>query len=393
MFFFFPLRDEFRVKRFPFVVLSIIIVNVLVFLLNAGNSDYQGLVMKYGFIPSNFSVRTLFTSMFLHGSRMHLAFNMWYLWLLGNNIEDRWNKLPFLLFYLSAGIFSMLLYSALVPGEAAGIPTIGASGAIAGVLGAYAVLFPKSRITFKYFVWLFIFFIRFGEFKLYAAVWLLLWFVQQAFSTFLVARGITISSVAFGAHFAGFLFGVVIGLGTKLYREARFRENVRLGENVLYNLLGSRNYVTRTMEEYGEIETAKSIIISNLERNRDLASRHYGDIIEKYPEIVLPEKAQYAVAETLYRSGEKEKAYIAFRNFILSFNFSKLADNALLAIGKILMEKEDYQKARYAFLQIVLFYPYSDTYEEAKYYLEKHLPEISFRNSMEGQDEKLNGPF
>jgi hypothetical protein len=57
------------------------------------------------------------------------------------------------------------------------------------------------------------------------------------------------------------------------------------------------------------------------------------------------------------------------------------------------MEKEDYQKARYAFLQIVLFYPYSDTYEEAKYYLEKHLPEISFRNSMEGQDEKLNGPF
>lgn len=378
MFFFFPLRDEFRVKKFPVVVLSLIILNVLIFLFNAANPEYGKVVLKYGFIPSDFSVTTLFTSMFLHGSIMHLGFNMWYLWLFGNNIEDRWGRMPFLFFYLSAGVFSMLLYSALVPESMADIPTIGASGAIAGVLGAYAVLFPKSRITFKYFLWVFLFIIRFGEFKIYALAWLAFWFLQQAFLTLLSARGITASSVAFGAHFAGFLCGLVIGLGTKLYREARFKENILMGENVLFNLLGSKEYRQRTFDEYGEIEKEKGLILSEIEEERALASKRYASLIEKYPEVTLPEKAQYRVAESLYMQGEKGKAFDAYKNFALNYTFSKLADNALLAIGKILMEKEDYQKAKYAFLQIVLFYPYSDVYEEAKYYLEQELPRRTF---------------
>ncbi|HNS32434.1 MAG TPA: rhomboid family intramembrane serine protease [bacterium] len=382
MFFFFPLRDEYRVKKFPVLVLTIIIINVAIFLLHVANPEYDKVLLKYGFIPSDFSVTTLFTSMFLHGGIMHLAFNMWYLWLFGNNIEDRWGRIPFILFYLSAGIFSMLLYSALIPEQAAGIPTIGASGAIAGVLGAYAILFPKSRITFKYFIWIFLFIIRFGEFRLYAVAWLAFWFVQQSFSTLLAARGITASSVAFGAHFAGFLYGAVIGLGTRLYREAKFRENVQLGKNVLFNLLGSKQHPIRNMEEYGKIEHAKSLILSEIDEDRLLASKYYGEITEKYPEVTLPEKIQYAIADSLYRQGERDKAYLAYKNFVLNYPLSKLADNALLAIGKILVEKKDYQKAKYAFLQVVLFYPYSDCYEESKYYLEKQLPRLSFENTL-----------
>jgi len=136
MFFFFPLRDEYGVKRFPFVISAIIVANVFLFLLHVTGPDYESVVMKYGFIPDHFSATTLFTSMFLHGGLMHLGFNMWYLWLFGNNIEDRWGIPLFLLFYLSAGIFSMLLYSALIPEKLGNIPAIGASGAISAVLGA-----------------------------------------------------------------------------------------------------------------------------------------------------------------------------------------------------------------------------------------------------------------
>ncbi len=382
MFFFFPLRDEFRVKKFPIIAALFIIINVALFLLHASGGRYEEIIMKYGFIPSRFSLLTLITSMFLHGGILHVGFNMWYLWLLGNNIEDRWGRLPFLLFYLSAGIFSMLLYSAMVPDSMRGTPTIGASGAISAILGAYAVLFPRSRITFKYFLWLFIFIIKFGEFKLYAAVWLAFWFLQQAFSAMLTAKGVTAGSVAFGAHFAGFVYGVVIGLGTKLYREAKFRENVQLGENVLFNLLGGRRFVQRTMEESGEIERGREKITNAFYSDRTLAARYYAELAGKYPETVMDEKIQYAIAVSLDERGEKEAAFTAFKNFVLNYPLSKLADNALLAIGKIFIERGDYAKAGSAFMQIVVFYPYSDVYEEAKYYLDRKLPEfLSSRNA------------
>ncbi|MBN1445722.1 MAG: rhomboid family intramembrane serine protease [Candidatus Omnitrophica bacterium] len=376
MFFFFPLRDEYRVKRFPVIAASLIIINVALFLLHASGGRYEEIIMKYGFIPSRFSLLTLITSMFLHGGILHVGFNMWYLWLLGNNIEDRWGRMPFLLFYVSAGIFSMLLYSALVPETIKNIPTIGASGAIAAILGAYAVLFPRSRITFKYFLWLFIFIIRFGEFKLYAAVWLAFWFFQQAFSTMLTAKGITAGSVAFGAHFAGFVYGAVIGLGTKLYREAKFRENVQLGENVLFNLLGGRHFIPRSMEESGEIERGREKITNFFSSDKNLAAKYYSELAGKYPEAVMDEKIQYGIAVVLDERGEKDAAFAAFKNFVLNYPLSKLADKALLAIGKFFMEKGEYRKAGSAFMQIAVFYPYSEVYEEAKYYLDKKLPEL-----------------
>jgi len=371
MFFFFPLRDEYGVKRFPFVISAIIVANVFLFLLHVTGPDYESVVMKYGFIPDHFSATTLFTSMFLHGGLMHLGFNMWYLWLFGNNIEDRWGIPLFLLFYLSAGIFSMLLYSALIPEKLGNIPAIGASGAISAVLGAYAVLFPKARITFKYLVWLFIFFIKFGEFKLYAYFWLAVWFVQQGLSTFMVATERAADSVAFGAHFAGFLYGLVIGLGTKLYREVKFRENVQLGENVLFRALGGKQFKQRTIEEYGEIEKFKMEILKafKLDNIRDAASR-YAELVRKYPEVSMDERTQYRIADVLEGWKDFPAAFNAYKNFILNYPFSKLADNALLSTGKILLETGDAEKARYAFLQIVLFYPYSDVYEEAKYYLD-----------------------
>lgn len=369
MFFVFPVRDEYGVKRFPFIVTSLIAANAIVFFFLGTKPEYETIVKQYGFTPSvPFSI-TLFTSMFLHGGILHLGFNMWYLWLFGDNIEDRWGHILFLLFYLSGGVFSALLYSVLIPEIMRNVPAIGASGAISAVLGAYAVLFPKSAITFKYFAFAII--ARFGEFELYAWVWLFLWFIQQVISTVLMGKGITTASVAFGAHFAGFIYGMIIGTGTKLYREAKYRENVEMGKNMLLQILGEKQSIKRTIEEYGDIEQMKTKIMEAMaEENKYTASEYYAELIRKYPEVVLPEKLQYEIAQIFENRKLLFQAATAYKNFIINYPFSKLADNALLAIGKVFKQIGEEEKARYSFMQIVLFYPYSDVYEEAKHLLQ-----------------------
>jgi len=314
--------------------------------------------------------------MFLHGGLFHLGFNMWYLWLLGDNVEDRWGRINFLFFYLLSGIFAGILYSWLIPEKFINIPVIGASGAISGILGAYAILFPKSRITFKYFIWAFIIFVRWGEFEIYSYVWLFFWFFIQGLNTLFVSLYKVQSQVAYSAHFGGFLFGAIIGLGTKLYREAKYRENVKLGENMLLQLLGSTEKVLYNIEETAEIEKIKEKIKNTIYEDRYFGTQIYKKGIEKYPDLCMDEKIQYEIADSFYRQGDYTSALIAYRNFILNYPLSKLADNALLNFGKICLLSGDYEKAKQAFLQIVIFYPYSDVYEESKYYLEKELPKL-----------------
>jgi membrane associated rhomboid family serine protease len=143
-------------------------------------------------------------SMFLHGSLMHLAGNMLFLWVFGNNIEDRAGKVQYLLFYLAAGLVATFAQVALDPGSA--IPMIGASGAIAGVMGAYLVMFPNVRIHSLIFLGFFILF------RDISAKWLLgIWFVLQFFTG-------ADSGVAWMAHVGGFVFGVLAGLVWKRAR-------------------------------------------------------------------------------------------------------------------------------------------------------------------------------
>jgi len=375
MFFLFPLRDEYRVKKFPVVVTFIIIINCFIYFFFGFRYNYPNIIMKYGFIPSSFSLKNIITSMFLHGSIFHLGFNMWYLWLLGDNLEDRWGRLQFFFFYILGGIFASMLYMVMIPSKYQNIPTIGASGAVACVLGAYSFLFPKSKITFKYF-YIFLFRTRIGEFYVYAYLWLGFWFFQQLFYTICTAKGITTQSVAFAAHFAGFVFGLTLAIGTKLFQEAKYRENVILGKNVLLNILGEKKDIIRNIDQDMEIENAKKEILANLEENRVASAEIYSRIVKKYPEVVLPEKVQYEIAKSFERQDRLEDAIVAYKNFILNYPFHKLADNAIFSLGKLFLEKGDYEKAKNSFLQIVLFYPYSDVYEEAKFYLENELPKI-----------------
>jgi membrane associated rhomboid family serine protease len=211
-----PLRDTEEIETFPFITILLIIVNSFIFMyiyFTAASASVPeqylaNVYLKYGLVPKNILNAPLFsapyltfiTSIFLHGSWSHLIFNMLFLWIFGNNVEDYFGHFHFLLFYLLAGIFASLIQ--LLTMGASTVPVIGASGAIAGTMGAYFLLFPRSRIRTLVFIFFFVTII-----EIPAPVYLLIWFMSQLFeglSNFGVASGI-----AFFAHVGGFIFGVL----------------------------------------------------------------------------------------------------------------------------------------------------------------------------------------
>lgn len=272
MFFLFPIRSESRVRRFPAVTVSLIVLNILIFLFSypamkrqhsfiieksiklqeieirtlsledpsaiieyAKNPEVQrekiekreivisdelweewknaydefqearnkSISRKYGFVSTDFDLSTLISYMFLHAGFMHLFGNIWFLWLVGLNVEDEWGRPFFFGFYILSGIVAALLYAAMSHSD---LPLIGASGAIAGVMGAFAIQHYKSKI---YFLFILIFPFIFKVFPLYAWFYLPLWFVIQLFYAVYLTD---YSNVAFWAHVGGFGFGVAVVL-------------------------------------------------------------------------------------------------------------------------------------------------------------------------------------
>jgi rhomboid family protein len=200
-----PLRDVIPSRTTPYITVTIIGLNALAWLfeLSLPHEDLNRFLAAFGVVPAYFAWPTLITSMFLHGSWSHVIGNMWYLWIFGDNVEDRVGHGRFIVFYLLCGIAAALGQVAVDPESM--LPTIGASGAIAGVMGAYFVLYPHSRVL-TLIPWIFIQIV-----ELPAILLLGFWFLMQLFSAGTVA--VTSAShgsggVAFAAHVVGFVVGV-----------------------------------------------------------------------------------------------------------------------------------------------------------------------------------------
>jgi len=200
-----PLRDVIPSRTTPYITITIIVLNALAWLFEVSlpHDVLNEFLTIYGVVPAYFSWPTLITSMFLHGSWSHVIGNMWYLWIFGYNVEDRVGHGRFIFFYLLCGIAAALGQVAVNPSSM--LPTIGASGAIAGVMGAYFVLYPHSRVL-TLVPWIFIQII-----ELPAIVLLGFWFLMQLFSAGAIA--VTASThgsggVAFAAHVVGFVAGL-----------------------------------------------------------------------------------------------------------------------------------------------------------------------------------------
>lgn len=209
--------DQVKGGYFPYFSYSFIGLNVLVFLLQASmpQNQLEQFVLNYGAIPSEITSGlrwwTLFTSMFLHGGWMHLIGNMLFLWVFADNIEATIGHFRFLFFYFMGGLaahFGHIFFNYF-----SDIPTVGASGAISAVMGAYLFMFPGSKIRLVFLPFLFIHFI-FPPFRIPAFLFLGFWIYQQFMSGTASLQGATIEDmgVAWWAHIGGFIFGVLAGL-------------------------------------------------------------------------------------------------------------------------------------------------------------------------------------
>lgn len=233
---FLPLKDINPTSRKPLITISLIVINVLVYLYQISlGSDNAALIASLGTTPAEiakmkdlvgpfgYHIRhypgpnpiflTLFTSMFMHGSLLHVGSNMLYLWIFGNNVEDILGPSKFLLFYILCGLIAHAIHIASDPSSI--IPTIGASGAISGVMAGYLMVFPRARIVTLMFLFIFI---RLTVVPAYVIIGF--WFVLQIFNGFGSLGGVQTGGVAWFAHIGGFLAGIGLILamaGDKIY--------------------------------------------------------------------------------------------------------------------------------------------------------------------------------
>lgn len=234
-----PIRDNIPSRSFPFVNNAIILICVVAFLLQLANSEQGALVDSYGMVPARLmhpgevietiqqvpvqtpygiQVRevvrqtspaaipewlTLFTCMFLHGGWMHMLGNMWFLYIFGDNVEDCFGHVGYLLFYVGCGLLAGITH--LLTGPDSAIPTIGASGAIAGIMGSYLILYPRAMVLAIIPIGFFL-----QTFVIPAAVFLGFWFLLQFFQGTMAISSAQSGGVAWWAHIGGFAAGLVV---------------------------------------------------------------------------------------------------------------------------------------------------------------------------------------
>ena len=217
----FPISDVIPSRTTPVVTIALIAVNAAVFLYQAFLSDLalELFVARYALVPAWFTWTALFTSKFLHAGWLHAIGNMLYLWIFGDNVEDRLGHARFLAFYLASGAAAALLQTLFNPFS--NVPMVGASGAIAGVMGAYFVLYPHSRVLTAVFL-----VIVFDIVEIPAIFFLGIWFLMQLLSGIgsLGASNAAGGGTAFWAHLGGFVVGAAIGVVLRATDRGRWEE-------------------------------------------------------------------------------------------------------------------------------------------------------------------------
>ena len=313
----------------------------------------HNLVLKYGFIPSESTLHSFFTSLFLHAGILHLFGNMLFLWLVGCNMEDTWGRSTFLIFYLISGIAACLMHAWNYPDST--IPVIGASGAIAGIMGAFMIRHYNTRIKFVYF---FLFFFRpiYGSFHARAYVALAFWIAEQLFWGLMTMNG-GASGVAFWAHIGGFAFGAGLAIFFKYakieekyikpklaeiedYRE--FHQHPKLLEG--FELMNADKHAEATesfkmvvKDDPSNFEAHQGlfkIYLSNDQKEEAIASANklieliinkqqalnvteiYFRLKDSYPKVVLKPQNQFKVGRCLAELEDHETAIEVYKELV-----------------------------------------------------------------------------
>ncbi|WP_305043344.1 rhomboid family intramembrane serine protease [Geoalkalibacter sp.] len=312
-------------------------------------SAYDLFVFKYGFRPAEFSLVTLFSSLFLHGSWMHLFGNMLFLWIFGNNVEHRLGSLGYLLSYLGAGVAATLFFALFVPDSQT--PLIGASGAISGVLGFYFLWFPKNMV--KVFIFLFPFIIT--TVLVPARLVLGFYLVLDNLLPFLLTRGGAESGVAHGAHIGGFIAGLALGWGLErvpglnLWRgERSYRKEVLQSKAREDSGQNPAGLIHRHLGE-GRPGQAADLYLG-LEHRQDRAALAADDVLD--------------IGDYLLSAGRDDLALPLFRRFIAERPGAQRVDRAFLGAGLALSRHPRHITSAYQYFLQALDAARSDAVRE-----------------------------
>ncbi len=325
---------------------------------------------RFGFVPGNVSAVGVFTHQFLHGGWAHLIFNMWFLWLVGCYMEDAWGRLLFPAFYLVAGALGAFAHFLSAPYS--GVPLIGASGAVAGVMGAFLVKYLRTNIRFWYLLWLVI---RpyMGAFSAPAYVMLPLWLGSQVFWGFLGSG----DGVAYWAHVGGFVFGVAAAFAVRLSgHERRVDDAIETRNTVAQDprLLAAAEQIDRgeidaallvldrlAAEQPGKVEVhLERLRAAKVKQDPGLEARAYADAIRVYlvamPDTAadlfdeasregragaVPREIQLRIARQLLAGGASERGVRMFAALYADGGVDGPALRALIAHGELALSQQD----------------------------------------------------
>lgn len=367
---FFPIGDENPSERTPVVTWVIIGLNVLVFLATTEHLSLPDhIARKWGYVPDNGAWYTFFTSMFLHGNLIHLLGNMWFLWIVGDNVEDALGHVAYLGFYLLSGVAAVgfyLLFTALGAGN---VPLVGASGAISGVLGCYMLFFPSARI--RIFYWVFFFLIGVAAVR---AVWVIgAWIALQLFEWAAASRQQAVGGVAYAAHVGGFLVGIGVALLLKEHlrkagrltrrataegRHGRDRPVARPVGPAFPSPVFENPRVQRERDAedfFGREEAIAENVKSGL---LDVAVERYREYTRMPHAKPIPAWAQIEIAGELFRQKDYEGALEAYRRYLSNFPGGPDAPEAKFRLGVILARhRREFYRAREYLVQAAMEHP------------------------------------
>lgn len=398
MIFLIPYASDRRRKRLPTATIALLVANSVAYfgMSHLPERAQYSAAMRFGFVPSGGQVWSLFTSMFLHSGLDHLGFNMLFLWIFGSIVEDVLGPAVFLAFYFGSHLGATLLHSSMLAlFDPYGLqkPVLGASGAIAGVLGLSALRFYKTRIK----VWYWILIIWWGTFSVGAAAFLGIWLLMELSQGIIglaaahAASGYDVSGgIANWAHIGGFAFGMLGAALIKLPEEGRQeylleevkREGARASESAWQaarelSRLGSPD--PAFWRAYGRLclgrrdadaaaeafMTAVRLLLKRQDRAE--ATRAYRELLSAFPEAVLPAREQLAVATALESQWQNADAAGALERFLEKYPGTPEAQLALVRLAELSAEKLGNKVlARQLFTRLLQDWPDSEWADHAR---------------------------
>lgn len=393
-----PYGNDRRTKSFPVVTATLIAVNIAVFLWMLP-MNREIVISSVGLVPAHPSLRDIISSMFVHAGVAHIAWNMLFLWLFGPNVEDALGRVGYTLLYFGSGLAAAVLHLIVVahyPPAAQTLPMVGASGAIAGILGVFAIRFYKTNIKVFWSFVILIFPVKSDTFRVPAVVGLGIWFMEQLYGGLNSLTHPMASNVAYWSHIGGMIFGMGLAAvaklgieGSKEYLMSDAKTYIARGTtwDAMQNLEALVARDPNNADAHAELAKLyaeqqnpheaiphfrRSIEIHLGRGERDKASLRYTEMRDYYRDAALDLRSEFQIARYLMEMCVHKQAMQMFQNISLNYPDTPEAEVSLMKAGDICLDAlDDPLRAVWCYERFLREYPHSNYRNMVKKSLEE----------------------